>query len=400
MDTNKNKCLLLRELLVMIVCAMVVAACSKMDDYKEYITGGEITYPGIIDSVEAHPGHNRVLLTGLLTSDPKITGVKVYWNNKKDSAVQDVVRSAGVDTVKFLLENMAENVWSFTLYTFDAQGNLSVPVNKSGEVYGDKYLASLNNRLIESAELTDTGTVVVWGEAGYLDGLVSTEVVYTKTNGDQSTVFQEASDGESTMVLKDYKSGTKFSYRSLFMPDTMCIDTFYTDYDERGVLADITGQYLKNADAPIQYSDWDGSRWGIPADWTTNDAVRNASGYGGFEMRSGVGFLSMEAGWGLPAVENGKIYQTITLPAGNYSFEIDLGANGSAGTKYMVAAVGDELPDFADVSSQSLAYASVTSGEISFELPETATIAIGFVCNLPGNGEYCKIGAVRLFSLP
>ena len=56
---------------------------------------------------------------------------------------------------------MAENVWSFTLYTFDSLGNHSVPVNKSGEVYGDKYLASLNNRLIESAELTDTGTVLV-----------------------------------------------------------------------------------------------------------------------------------------------------------------------------------------------------------------------------------------------
>ena len=202
------------------------------------------------------------------------------------------------------------------------------------------------------------------------------------------------------MVLKDYKSGTKFSYRSLFMPDTMSIDTFYTAYEEQGVLADISGMYLKNTGTPIQYSSWDGSRWGIPADWITNDAVRNANGYGGFEMRSGVGFLSMEAGWGLPAVENGKIYQTITLPAGNYALEIDLGANGSAGTKYLVVAEGNELPDFAAISSQSLVYATVASGEVSFGLPETTTISLGFVCNLPGNGEYCKIGAVRLSSLP
>jgi len=400
MNTKNDNYFIFRELLMMTVFVIVFAACSEMDDYKDYVDGGEITYPGIIDSVKAHPGHNRLLLTGLLSSDPKITGVKVYWNSNKDSVVQNITRSTGIDTVRFLLENMAENVYSFTFYTFDAQGNLSVPVSKTGEVYGDKYLASLNNRLIESAELTDTGTVIVWGEAGYLDGLISTEVVYMKENGDQGIAYQKTSDAESAMVLKDYHSGTKFSYRSLFMPDSMCIDTFYTDFDEQGVLENVTSQYLKNADAPIQYSEWDGSRWGIPADWTTNDAVRNANGYGGFEMKSGVGFFSMEAGWGLPAVENGKIYQTITLPAGNYSFEIDLGENGSAGTKYIVAAEGDELPDFEYVADQSLGYAGVTSGKISFELPEQTVVSLGFVCDLPGNGEYCKIGAVRLFSHP
>jgi hypothetical protein len=314
--------------------------------------------------------------------------------------IQEVNRSSGVDTVRFLLENMNENVYSFTFYTADELENLSVPVSKSGRVYGDKYVASLNNRLVESAELTDTGTVIIWGEAGYLDGLIATQVVYEKEYGGQGVAFQEVSDDDDTMVLKDYKSGTKFSYRSLFMPDSMCIDTFYTVFDEHGILENITSQYLRNADAPIQYSSWDGNRWGIPADWTTNEAIRNANGYGGFELRSGVGFLSMEAGWGLPAVPNGKIYQAIALPAGNYSFEIDLGANGSAGTKYIVVAEGNELPDFDNVSEQSLAYANVTSKEISFSLSEPATIAIGFVCNLPGNGEYCKIGGVRLFSLP
>lgn len=399
MSTNKNKYFLFWGLTATML-AVGFSACSEMDDYKDYVEGGEITYTGKIEDVEAHPGHNRILLTGLLKSDPKITAVKLYWNSKDDSLITPINRTSAVDTVRLLLENMEENVHNFTFYTVDAQGNLSIPENQTGKVYGDRYLASLNNRLIESAEMTDTGVVVNWAEAGYLDGLIATEVLYTDENDNQFSIFQDANSDEDEMILKGYKSGTTFSYRSLFMPDTMAIDTFYTSYNVQGVLAEITGQYIVNAGDPFEYSSWDGSRWGILADWITNDAIKNANGYGGYESRSGVGNISMEAGWGLPAARNGKIYQAIDLPAGNYSFEIDLGTNGSGGTKYIVAGSGNELPDFDDVPELALAYADVSLEEISFELSEPTTVAIGFVCDLPGDGEYCKISAVRLYSLP
>lgn len=399
MSTNKNKYFLFWGLSAAIL-AVGFSACSEMDDYKDYVKDGEITYTGKIEDVEVHPGHNRILLTGLLKSDPKITAVKLYWNSKDDSLITPINRTAAVDTVSLLLVNMEENVHNFIFYTVDDQGNLSIPKNQTGKVYGDRYLASLNNRLIESAEMTDTGVLVNWAEAGYLDGLIATEVLYTDENDNQLSAFQDANSEESAMILKEYKSGTTFSYRSLFMPDTMAIDTFYTSYNVQGVLAEITDQYIANAGDPFEYSSWDGSRWGILADWITNDAIKNANGYGGYESRSGVGNISMEAGWGLPDARNGKIHQIIDLPAGKYSFEIDLGTNGSGGTKYIVAGLGNELPDFDDVSELALAYADVSLEKISFELSEPATLAIGFVCDLPGDGEYCKISAVRLYSLP
>jgi len=399
MNTNKSKSRLLWGLII-VFQIVSFSACSEMDDYKDYVEGGEITYTGKIEDIEVHPGHNRILLTGLLKSDPKITTVKLYWNSEDDSLVTSVNRTAGVDTVSLLLENMEENVYNFMFYTSDDYGNLSIPENQTGKVYGDKYLASLNNRLIESAEMIDTGVLINWGDAGYLDGLIATEVLYTDENDNQLSVFQDADSDENEMILAEFKSGTTFNYRSLFVPDTMAIDTFYTPYNLQGVLAEITNQYIANAGDPFEYSSWDGSRWGILDGWITNDAIKNADGYGGYELRSGVGNLSMEAGWGLPAARNGKIYQVVNLPAGKYSFEIDLETNGSGGTKYIVSSVGNELPDFDDVAEQALIFADISLEEISFELSEPAAISLGFVCDLPGDGEYCKISAVRLYSLP
>jgi hypothetical protein len=73
---------------VIITLCMIAAfgACRKMDDYKDkYLSEGSITYAGKIDSVKAHPGDGRIMLSGLLIADPKITQLRIYWNNKADS---------------------------------------------------------------------------------------------------------------------------------------------------------------------------------------------------------------------------------------------------------------------------------------------------------------------------
>src|SRR5215208_5798550 len=96
------------------VAAVIFFACGKMDDtYKDFIKNGEIIYTGRVDSVQAYAGKNRIGLSMLLVSDPKITKVKVFWNNGRDSAVQNVVRTIGVDTVRFLLTNLTEGTYSF-----------------------------------------------------------------------------------------------------------------------------------------------------------------------------------------------------------------------------------------------------------------------------------------------
>ncbi len=375
---------------LIVVLAVILFACTKMDEYKDFIKDGEISYTGKIEELEAHPGHKRILLTGLLKSDPKITSVKLYWNSMQDSAIQEVTRSLGTDTVNFMLENMEENVYSFTFYTADAPGNLSVAVNKSGRVYGDKYLASLNNRLIESTSRTDTGTVVIWAEAGYLDGLVSTEVSYISNSDELISAFQEADDEGNTMVLSDHKEGTALNYRSLFVPDSMCIDTFYTRYYTKEVFA------LENPGKPFIAASSSG-RWGILSGWITNDAVKNHGSYGGWSTDDGT-VLCMESGWGSANIENGKIYQTLDLTPGDYSFTVDLGNNGYTGPVYLVATEGTGLPD-ADQLPDALDYVPLASQTLTFEVTEATTVSLGFLANMSGN-QYWRVTSVSLEKAP
>ena len=62
-----------------LLLAGTFAACKKMDDYKKFAAGGEISYPSTFDSLRVISGNYRVMIKGLLTGDPKVTKYKVFW---------------------------------------------------------------------------------------------------------------------------------------------------------------------------------------------------------------------------------------------------------------------------------------------------------------------------------
>jgi hypothetical protein len=62
-------------------------SCTKWDDYKKYTADGEIIYAGKLDSVKVLSGKNRVRVVGKLNADPKISSVKIFWNQNADSLV-------------------------------------------------------------------------------------------------------------------------------------------------------------------------------------------------------------------------------------------------------------------------------------------------------------------------
>lgn len=374
-------------------------ACTKMDDYKKYTEGGEISYTGKIDSLKIYSGKNRVLVEGLFIADPKITECIIYWNSGKDSLVVPINRTENVDTLRVLIEDIEENVHNFEVVTVDNFGNRSIPVHSIGTSYGDLFQSSLLNRPINKYELFagDLSMDLNYGSMDLTTGVFATEVTYTGSDNEERS-FRLPIE-ESSVLLEDYKMGSDFKYRTLYLPDTASIDTFYTDY--ASVVPSVV--YLKNLGNPFNRASWDGSRWGNLANWITTSAVKNAGNwtYGGYELRGGDGVLSMEGGWGLPAVNNGKIYQVTTLPAGKYVFEptgIDAGANG---TRYVAVAIGTELPDVANVATEALKYTLLTSagGAIEFELQETTQVAIGFVSELPDSGTYFKVKGINFNKL-
>lgn len=381
---------LLSKLILLSVIALYISSCSKSDEYKKYMEDGEIVYTGKIDSVTVYSGHERVFVTGLFIADPKIVKLRAYWNNKKDSAEVLIERTGGVDTLKLEIP-IEEGVHNFEFVTYDALGNKSLSVYKTGTSYGNRYLTGLINRPLNSADYFagDRNTTIHWGGIDLTSGALFTEVEYRNESGE--LVTQRDSIHLSETVLENYMPGEELRYRTLFLPDTLSIDTFYTNY-VTNIQPELA--YLRNINFPYQYSSWDGSRWGIPAGWTVNASTKNAGGgnYGGYELRGGNGVLSLEGGWGLPGVENGKIFQTTNLQAGTYRITINNIEKGDAGRVYFIVALGANIPDESDLSS-AINYVECASGSVvmEFTLNQAEQVTLGFLGNMPDTGSYFKV---------
>lgn len=225
-----NRCL--KYYLCVVLFSSILVACSKMNDtHKQFVEGGEIYYPGRADSLKVYPGRNRIKLSWMLISDPKITRTVVYWNNKADSVVIPVTRTSGIDTVSTMLNSIPEGTYTFEVYTYDAQGHRSVKVDTIARVYGDNYNITLVNRAIRSAVMNtkaDTAIVEWYGASSQHIGV---DLRYKNSLNDSIFMFIPA---DSIRVrLPKFTKGQAFRYRSLYKPEKNAIDTFFTIYESR-----------------------------------------------------------------------------------------------------------------------------------------------------------------------
>ncbi|HXO76646.1 MAG TPA: DUF4998 domain-containing protein, partial [Puia sp.] len=131
-----------------LVCFIAFWSCTrKPDDYRSFLNGQEITYPGKIVTPNVFPGNLRLLLTWSPSPDPSVTKYVVYWNNYADSTVINAVSHSTTDTVKCLINNLAEYAYTFFIYSYDGKGNRSVLTElDNAKVVGPIYQAGLHNR--------------------------------------------------------------------------------------------------------------------------------------------------------------------------------------------------------------------------------------------------------------
>lgn len=392
-----------------IIAVMAIYSCREMDDYKKYIEGDPvINYTGKVDSVEVYPGHNRLVLKGLMVSDPNIVEARVFWNSGRDSLVIPVTRTSGVDTLVAQISNLPEGVYNFEIMTYNHLGDKSVKTYKIGRSYGENYRLSLMNRPPIGATTDANGTTIAtFSELDAESGAFGTDIKYT-TTADLEKIIVLPLSSTSLTLPEDYKEGTALHYRTKYLPDSLAIDTFYTDYVALNVRRYVTEQYLANYAAPFATSVCSGSRWCIPSDWIVNDAAKNFTTggvkYGGVDANQSHR-LSMEAGWSTTLVSftNGKIYQTAVLPAGEYDFEVNINGAGTSGSFYIVAAEGSEIPNIEDLADGAISYLSFVgkngTQSIKFTLVEPTTVSLGFVGSLTGSsstGQYWKVQSVAL----
>lgn len=210
-----------------LVCSILVWSCKKQDHYyKEFIKDGEIIYVGKADSVNVYPGKNRIRLSWKV-SDPNITKMKVLWNSGQDSIVMNVSKSQGKDSLSMDINNLEERFYSFEIVSLDSAGNTSVKVLAEGQVYGDLYTASLLNRAIDKVTYKDQKASITWFNSSL--EAISTEIYYQDKNG--ADKMKSVAASINSAVLENVNSGMIFKYRTLFLPDSAAIDTFYSAYD-------------------------------------------------------------------------------------------------------------------------------------------------------------------------
>jgi hypothetical protein len=418
METQINLCLtkknimmrsIKKKLLHSMVLFLAIAgtwSCTTMDEgYKDYIKDGEISYTGKIDSLTVLSGRNRVQVKGLFISDPKITECRVFWNNRKDSLVVPVARTQGVDVLDVMIEGLVENVHNFEVRTYDKLGNKSIPVYKIGTAYGERYQLSLINRPIASSNVTRRDLTINFGTMDFTSGVYGSEVTFTDNSNVKNTVFVPVTS--ASVVLQDYKMYSAYTYRTLFKPDDSCIDVFYS----RVSSVTPVGQYLINNLTPFTKSAYDGARWGTPADWSINAGGLShlvlGVNYGGVDATA----FSFEGGWGQPNITNGKAYQTMTLPAGTYTYTVNINAINydlTASDKgYYVVAKGNNLPDVTAVESslstlkwERANKANMGSRTLTFTLAQSTEVSVGVATTTTGGtasaGRQLKINYFTL----
>jgi len=212
-------------LIVLIIGAL--SGCKKMDSsYKKFLEGGERRYSKLPDSVTFFPGNGRIKFQVLL-SDPNISECRVYWNFKQDSVVVPVDKNEkGTDTISFLIGDLEEDRYDFSIFTIDKEGNFSLGLDTAAEVYGEKYISGLVNRGVINGELLAGNPRIFW-----LDPIDTTalgvEVAYKNEKGQPKTLFVPID--EEVTKINERPIGDSIQIRTLYLPEPLAIDTFYSN---------------------------------------------------------------------------------------------------------------------------------------------------------------------------
>lgn len=117
------------------------------------------------------------------------------------------------------------------------------------------------------------------------------------------------------------------------------------------------------------------------------------------------GAMTLTVGWDgfAPSIDDAKVFQTVTLPAGKYTFNAHYGQDVGGGKySFLVANAGESIPDTADVAN-ALAHKRInisttnTPITIEFELDKETVVSLGVVSSFPDGSKAClALGDLRL----
>jgi F5/8 type C domain. len=184
--------------------------------HEEYITQGEQTYIGKVDTLYAVGGYKRIQLGWKLNIDPRISTCIITWIGNDNPIEIPVDRS-----VEFMnkIIDLPEGKYIFSIVTKSSTGKESLPQTISGEVYGDKYQSRLPQRGINSITATPEGATISWASE---EGCIKTKLTYN--NKENKKVELMVPDTESSSLIPDFVPGSEFTITSFYEPEKGALD--------------------------------------------------------------------------------------------------------------------------------------------------------------------------------
>lgn len=207
----------------------MAVGCGKMDaNYANLLKGGEARYPAKPDSIRFFTGHNRAQLSWLMISAATVVQCRVYWNDRADSVTVPFKATSadGEDTVNVIIEDIPEGSYTFQVFTYDKNGNRSILKDVGGHVFGQNYVNTLTNRQIKSAEKFTDKAKIEWFQPG--ESSLATEISYIDKDG--ASRERIIPNTENISYIMGIPGGDTIRYRTLYLPDSLSIDTFYSAY--------------------------------------------------------------------------------------------------------------------------------------------------------------------------
>lgn len=223
---------------------LVMVACSDMNDvHGGYLTGGERVYIGKVDSIKVFPGNERVMLR-FWASDPRVKSATFYWIPDDDSLFYEMERVSPRDSFEVMIggetnvKSIKEGSYTLQVVTADNKGHFSLPVERTFTVYGNNYRTSLLNRVVnETRYNSEENLLEMFFSGAFSDHDRGIEIKYTETDETSRLVQIPDSLLAGSVHVSGFDLNSGVSYRTMYLPDSLAIDTFYTDYRSVEILS-------------------------------------------------------------------------------------------------------------------------------------------------------------------
>lgn len=246
----------------------------------------------------------------------------------------------------------------------------------------------------------------VWKKALSVDEIAAVANAPIENPADYSDLILYYDFNQSGGAVIDRTANGNDGVRTGFGPDGdawgLSKGVFCLESGAGAASGDVTSLYLSNYKAAFKYSTTlvnasIRNRFYTLTDWTIENAVKSGSVTTGAHVDAQKSYcMTFTTSWdGFNSkLTDHKVYQTIDLPVGNYTFTVNYHDTweGQCDNSYVVVARGEGLPNTANVD-QSIAYVamkakgSASSHVVEFTLKEPTTVSLGLLVNM--NGRLC-----------